>query len=102
MKGIMKLRLVVTFLFLMMIVTIALSFVVSDIEYEAELEFYDELTEDEWDELIEIYEKYPTSDTVGIYGNIGICLYIVTGGLFILMVKVWGIQNISSKDKRKP
>jgi len=93
-SGIMKLRLVITFLFLMMTVTIVLSFVVDDIEYGLESKFYDELTENEMDELIEIYEKYPISNTGVMYEVLGFCIYITTGGLFILTIKVWMIRKI--------
>jgi len=98
-SGIMKLRFAVTFLFLLMCLQFFLIISASDIDYDAEIKFYDSLSENEIDTLVDIYEKYPETDTYSSYELAGYLIYFVTGGLFILMIKVWKTKQISSDDR---
>jgi len=93
-SGIWKLRLVVTFLFLLMCFQLFLVMFASDIDYDTEIEFYDSLSENEIDTLINIYEKYPEVNTDSSYELSGYLILLVTSGLFILMIKVWQVKRI--------
>lgn len=93
-SGIMKLRLVVTILFIMMIVAIGISFAVATEEMEAEDEFFNSLTGDEIDQLSDIYSKYPGDDNTGLYSLSGLLMYAVAIALFFLMLRVWKTNNI--------
>jgi len=93
-SGIMKLRLVVTILFVMMIVAIGISFVVANEELAAEEEFINSLSSNEIDQLSSIYSNYPNYDHTGLYSISGWLMFIVTGILFFLMFRVWKTPNI--------
>jgi len=87
-SGMMKLRLSVTFLFLLMFGYFYLVFSAADVDLQAEYEFYDSLSENEIDTLINIYENYPETNTDSSYELAGYLQWFVIGGLFILMIKV--------------
>ena len=93
-SGIMKLRLVITILFIMMIVAIGISFAVASEEIEIEEEFLNSLTDDEINQLVDIYSNYPGSDYSGMYLVTGWMMYIITGILFFLTLRVWKTNNI--------
>ena len=93
-SGIMKLRLVVTILFLMMIVILGISVIVTNIELNEEEEFYNSLTSDELEQLSNIYSKYEGSDYSNMYLITGWMMYIATGILFFLMLRLWKTNNI--------
>ena len=93
-RGICKLRLFVTFLFVAMIVYIFLIMSSADIDIDAEGEFFESLSSDEIDTLEDIYSDFPDTGTTDNYELAGYIGYIVTGALFILMYKVWTIEII--------
>ena len=93
-SGIMKLRLVITILFIMMIVAIGISFAVASEEIEIEEEFLNSLTDDEINQLVDIYSNYPEYDNTVLYTLSGWLMYIVTGALFFLTIRIWKTNNI--------
>jgi len=93
MSGILKLRLVITALFLMMVISVAISIYIANDELQAEEEFFGSLTSDEIYDIQRIYSDYPEVDDSG-YAFAGWMLYAVTGVLFFLMIKVWQTPSI--------
>ena len=93
-SGIIKLRLVVTILFIMMITILGISVMVTNMELAEEEEFYNSLSSDELDQLTNIYSDYEGSDYSGMYLVTGWMMYIATGVLFFLMLRVWKTNNI--------
>ena len=93
-SGIWKLRLVVTFLFILIVGYLYLIISSADIDFQAEDEFYYSLTTDEIETIQEIYRDYPVTGTDSSYELAGYLIYIVGGGLFILMIKVWTTDSI--------
>lgn len=93
-SGIMKLRLVVTILFLMMITILGISVMVTNMELTEDEEFYSSLTDDELNQLSNIYSNHEGSDYSNMYLVTGWMMYIVTGTLFFFMLRVWKTNNI--------
>ena len=92
--GIMKLRIAITVLFLIMIISITLSIITVTIENNDADDFVNSLTDDEIDQLVDIYSEYPSSDYNSLYAFSGWSMYVVTGMLFFLMVRVWKTDKI--------
>jgi len=65
-----------------------------NMDLDAENEFYEGLSTEEYETLKEIFEDYPITDTDTNYIFAGYLAYIVTGGLFVLMIKVWTVDEI--------
>ena len=93
-SGIMKLRLVVTILFLMMIIILSVSVIVTNMELADDEKFYSSLTDDKLDQLSDIYSNYEGSDYSSMYLVTGWMMYIATGVLFFLTLRVWKTNNI--------
>lgn len=93
-RGIVKLRLLVTILFVLMVFTLLGSLLVGEIETSAENAFYNRLSYDELDAMESIFSKYPNTNTDSIYMILGWTLYLVTGILFFVMLKVWQVEKI--------
>ena len=96
-SGIKKLRLVITILFLLSALLTISTLIIGSIEQNNEQQFIEQLTWEDYDTLNEIYNSYPTSGVVVpdmVYSMLGWLLYIITGMLFFLMVRVWNTNNI--------
>ena len=93
-SGIVKLRLVITVMFLIALASVIVSIWAVTIELDAEAEFYEKLTWDDRDDLERIFAKYPDTGTTGILMLSGYMIYFITGMLFFLMYKVWNVKEI--------
>jgi len=93
-KGIIKLRLVITLLFAITLLAIVLSIYAVDKETQADEEFFDNLSADDIYELNRISSSYPEKGQSDLYNFTGSLVYIVAAGLFFLMIKVWSIDKI--------
>jgi len=99
--GIEKLRFVVTFLFFAYVCIFICGYNLGTIMANDDQRWIDELTYDEYDDLLRIMEKYPISDTSVVNTLIYIFDISLGGGLFLLMIKLWSVQNISNKRKEE-
>ena len=92
--GIMKLRLATTFLFILIVGYLFIIMSSADIDLNIEEEFYMSLSDEQIDTLEDIFINYPETDTDQNYELAYYLSLIITGGLFILMIKVWTIKRI--------
>jgi len=90
----MKLRLAVTLLLVIIVIAIAMSIMAVDEEIKNDEEFYDLLSDDEIDQMDNIFSKYPESNTDSTYETAGLMMYVMALGLFILTVKLWFVKKI--------
>jgi len=107
-SGIMKLRLGITTVFLLLILSIIIGFYVVAVDTAAEEVFYErltnkdiddlnriyELTDKDVDDLNRIYEKYPITNTENIIPIAGYLVWAVVLILSYLMYKVWNVKEI--------
>ena len=96
-NGMKKLRLTITILFLLAALLTISTIIAGSINMNNEQQFLEELTWEDYDTLNDIYNRYPTKGMVVpdiVYSMLGWLLYIITGLLFFLMVKVWKVQAI--------
>ena len=99
MNGIMKLRIVVTAFFIMTFFSLILSFIAVDIEENEFDEWYYSLSDSERSQMENIFLDYPIGTTSeGFYSAVGFINFILIGGLFILMIKVWKVDSITTFD----
>ena len=92
--GIIKLRLAVTFLFILMAGYLFIIMSSGDIDLDAEEEFYISLSDEQINTLEDIYSTFPDTGTDSNYQLAYYLGLIIAGGLFILMIKVWTIKRI--------
>jgi len=92
-SGIMKLRLGVTIVFLLIVVSMAIGFYVVTVETEADEIFYERLTTEDVNDMNRIYNKYPDTGTDGILEGAGYLVWIAILGISYLMFKVWNVKR---------
>jgi len=93
-SGIMKLRLGVTMVFLLLVVSMAIGFYVVTVDTEADEVFYERLTTEDVNDMNRIYGKYPNTGTDGILEGAGYLVWIAILGISYLMFKVWNVKEI--------
>ena len=99
--GMEKLRLVVTFLFFAYVIIYACAMISSNITTDADQQWIDGLTDDEYDELTNLMDNYPVVDTAIFDNMIFILDLSIGGGLLLLMIKLWTIQSISNTKSKE-
>lgn len=101
-SGMMKLRVAITMLFMIIVISLLLSFMAVDTE-EKEIDmWYDTLSDVEIEELNELYTNFPyESESDNLYEVSGLLVWLLTGGLFILMIKVWQVEDITSLESKE-
>ena len=92
MEGITKLKLAILMLFLFSVIGIIVSFGVATIEENEFVEEYGMLSYEEQEVLTDFYGKL--TDYGWMYSFSGFMLYFVTGGLFLILTKLWNMNKI--------
>jgi hypothetical protein len=93
-SGIMKLRLVITIAFLVLLTSVLISIWTVTIDFDAETDFYEKLTWEDENDLERIFAKYPDTGTTSILIISGYMIYFVTAILGFLTWKVWNVKKI--------
>jgi len=93
-SGMMKLRLGITVVFLLLILSIIIGFYVVAVDTTAEEVFYERLTNEDIDDLNRIFGKYPLTNTESIIPIAGYLVWAVVLILSYLMYKVWNVKEI--------
>ena len=96
-SGIQKLRYMITFLLFCYIMIYIIAIIQLNIEDDADLEWINSLNDDEVDTLLDLYDRYPTTNTSGFNNILLILNWSIGGGLFIVFLKVWRTEVINNK-----
>jgi len=87
-----KLKVSILILFIVSILSIVLSTFVSFIEEDEIVDEFEKLSSDEQQVINEFYTGLENYES--IYTVTGFMLYAVTGGLFLLLAKLWNMNKI--------
>jgi len=100
--GMMKLRIAMTILFIVIVISLIISFMAVDTEEKEFNEWYNTLTTEEISQLQDLHSNFPyEGKSSNLYMLSGIFIWSLVIGLFILMIKVWTTKNINSfKEKQ--
>ena len=93
-SGMMKLRLGITVVFLLLVLSMVIGFYVVYAEGVADRTFAERLTTGDAKDMNRIFSKYPDTGTDGILEAAGYMVWIAILGISYLMFKVWNVKEI--------
>lgn len=94
-SGMMKLRLGITGVFLLMVVSLVISFFSVATDTSADEIFYERLTTEDVNDMNRIYNKYPDTGMMdSILEAAGYMFWIAMLGISYLMFRVWKVKEI--------
>ena len=93
-SGMMKLRLGITVVFLLLIVSLVVSLYANRLETNADEVFYERLTTEDIDDMNRVFGKYPITNTEDFLLIVGLLVWIAVLGISYLMYRVWNVKEI--------